>query len=769
MDLQNLPSQQTDSTTPVTRKPSLRRTTFDDVQHHAQDTTISDQQVPTKAESVDMTDSIRNSGSVQFNYQDSSNYLPHPAIKKTAQILEPSEGGAPQPSSNTYVRRKSAQLSSFSGQRQQSVSIPLQANEESTSSDESDNSVVEAEPSKTPPSLPLGNASGNGGRRKTAGSTMLGSLASFKSALSNGLGRKNVGRSNPSVHSENTLDGQLGVLTKMVKAQWEKFESSYVYRKFNILIESIGFQLTVLGIFHTVVGLSVLMVTEYVLGSELPSIGTYNIVHELCSFQAKLLLGSGWSLTQVIAKAFMAQSMVKSHNGIRLIDITAGRGFINPPTTRTMRWLFGISLLMCVIAIVLMAYEMKWAPVRSSLGAYPCTPVSYPEKPKFLRDLGNFLQGDSNFAQVYMYGLPLSDGIVGGWAAWPLAAPSQSFSVEADGVIFAANAQCADPELAPPANKTDATHFKIYNQELWGDVYLAAITVRMPAGSHEWDEYKDRDIMQKCQVSLMTGTGRVKFGFVVDEWNMATGGQIESLQVGHLLLKQRMPQPAFYGSVAKELKPTSRVFSNLTSWIGEAVGLIYNDTSYVSSQGASFANIHQWATEPDGLYHTSYTARGFMASLGCIAHYVQMQYDGFLEGTCNYYGFAGRGEITSSLWSRRFVDVSIGINLLLQFGLILAWLLLTTNDASIARAVQILDHPLRLLYELKDAASHIISTMKGEDLGEVTLRKHLREVHVKYGEKRSTRGQEVGELALDVPGEVVKFRKGRVYNFSTNC
>ncbi|KAJ3416254.1 hypothetical protein HDV05_002544 [Chytridiales sp. JEL 0842] len=712
-------------------------------------------EAPKVPESYNIVEARRNSGSVQFSQNPTT--LPVPsAIKRTAQLLDAA----------SLTRTPSG--SSYGSQRKHSGTIPVQNEVEISSSDESEESDSvdrdhEESALGTPPAiLPLN----NGGKKKSNGSRILGSIASIQSALSNGLGRKSAGRSKTSVNTETTFDGKLGALTRFAQQKWEKFEASYIYRKANILFESTGYQLAILSLFHTFVSISIFMVTELILGSELPNIGTYNIMQELVSVQAKSLIGSGWALSQVVAKAFMAQSMVKGHNGVRLVDVAAGRGYINPPTTRTMRWLFAFSLLLCELSLLFIQYEMNWTPVRTSLGAFPCTPVSYPVKPKLIDNLGTFLQGDSNFAQVYMYGLPLSDGIVGGWAAWPLSAPSQAFSVEADGVLFAVNAQCADPELAPPANKTDATHFKIFNHELWDSLYLAAITVRMPAGSHDWTENKDRDIMQRCQVSLMTGTGYVKFGFVVDEWNMATGGQIESLQVGNLVLHQRMEQPSYYGNVAKELKPTSHVFSNLTSWIAEAVELIYNDTSYVSSQGASFANIHQWATEPDGLYHTEYTARGFMAALACIAHYVQMQYDGYREGTCNYYGFAGRGLITSSEWSRRIVDVTISLNILLQFGLVLAWLLLTTNDASIARAVQILDHPLRLLYEFKDAAAHLISTMKGEDLGQATLRKHLREVSVKYGEKRSTRGQEVGELALDIPTEVVKFRKGRVYNFT---
>ncbi|KAJ3400645.1 hypothetical protein HDV05_000986, partial [Chytridiales sp. JEL 0842] len=580
----------------------LRNTTNSD--HATPATPDANAQVVPDSRKLEFEDSSihsshRHSGSaVQFGYDG------HAAvgIKKTAQMSEANEVGG---GGGAYVRRKSAQFASFSAdlaQRQHSVSIPLSQDTEESSDGSDDESSAEEERSTSLPSLPHTNDADDHQvqQKKRGGSTFLGSMASFKSGLSNTMVKKGVGRSKTSVNTENTMDGQLGVMTRFAKAQWEKFEGSYIYRKSNVLFESISYQLTILSAFHTLVAISIFLVAELVVDSELPNIGTYNIVHELVSVQAKLLMGSGWALTQVVAKAFMAQSLVKSHNGVQLIEVAAGRGYINPPTTRTMRWLFGFSLLLCEVTLFLLQYEMNWTPVRSSLGAHPCTPVSYPTKPKFLDNLGTFLQGDSNFAQVYMYGLPLADGIVGGWAAWPLAAPSPSFSVEADGVLFAANAICAEATLAPPANKTKATQFRIQNQELWDNIYLAAVEVRMPGGTHDRYHWRDSDIVQKCQISLMTGLGRIKYGFVVDEWNMATGGQVESVQVGNLLLTQRMEPHSYYGSVAKELKPTSLVFSNLTSWIGEAVNLIYNNTSYESSQGATSANIHQWASESDG-------------------------------------------------------------------------------------------------------------------------------------------------------------------------
>lgn len=65
-------------------------------------------------------------------------------------------------------------------------------------------------------------------------------------------------------------------------------------------------------------------------------------------------------------------------------------------------------------------------------------------------------------------------------------------------------------------------------------------------------------------------------------------------------------------------------FANITSWIGKMTEAVFDNHTYYSSQGASFANIMQWATLADGLYHPDMTYRGVTAAISAIAHYVLM-------------------------------------------------------------------------------------------------------------------------------------------------
>jgi hypothetical protein len=129
----------------------------------------------------------------------------------------------------------------------------------------------------------------------------------------------------------------------------------------------------------------------------------------------------------------------------------------------------------------------------------------------------------------------------------------------------------------------------------------------MPRKSHNLKGYEDQDIVQNCQLSLMTGVGQVDYKFFVDEWEMISNGRIEKLQFGDLVLTQRMEELTYYGEVAQALKDTNMQYANVTAWISEVIDIVFANSSYGSSQGATFANILQWSTLPDGLYHTELT------------------------------------------------------------------------------------------------------------------------------------------------------------------
>jgi hypothetical protein len=588
--------------------------------------------------------------------------------------------------------------------------------------------------------------------------------SSIRSGVStNGRGRFRGNRSNPSLFSAGTTDGHLGVMKTKVAKLFEDIENSNSFKLWTRTCESISWQLAFHSIINTSIALSIVAVTRWVVESRLPNIGAYNLVHAFLSLQGKLLIFSGWFVSQVIAKVFLANAVIHSH-GAPLVDVAAAKGKLNPPKTRTLRNLFWCTLFLTEIALWDMAYQMEWTPIKTFLGEYPCTPATYPVKPTIMDNLGNFLQGDTNFAKIYQYGLPLVDGLVGGWGAWPLATPAQTYSVESNGVLFVTNVVCAVPNVSTSTGpKTPATRIRLFNERFWNNVYVAAVQVWYPAGSHNWKGHEQDEVEQKCELILMSGAGRIQYSFGLDEWNMGNVEPVERVKIGDTVITPRMPEKMYFGTISRELESTNLIYSNVTSWIAEAIGAVFRNGSYLSSQGSTFANILQWATEPDGQYHVEYTARGFMASIGSIAHYVLMQYDGTVVDSCEYYGYKGHGTISASNWTKLLVYIAVGMSLGCHMALILAWALLTTGGPCADKVGQILDNPLRLLYEMREGAARLMPELGSEDFGQLSLKRHLAEVMVKFGEKRTTRGQEVGTLCLDAPSEVVKFRRGRCY------
>jgi hypothetical protein len=95
--------------------------------------------------------------------------------------------------------------------------------------------------------------------------------------------------------------------------------------------------------------------------------------------------------------------------------------------------------------------------------------------------------------------------------------------------------------------------------------------------------------------------------------------------------------------------------------------------------------------------------------------------------------------------------------------MVIGWALLSGGGENCDLASRLLDHPLRALYEMRESASRLITPLKSEDVGLISLKQHLMNVFVRYGEKRATRGNEEGVLSLDEPAFVVKIRKGRRY------
>ncbi|KAI9350320.1 hypothetical protein BDR26DRAFT_852193 [Obelidium mucronatum] len=459
--------------------------------------------------------------------------------------------------------------------------------------------------------------------------------------------------------------------------------------------------------------------------------------------------------------------MIKRGKGVSLTSMTHPIPIIklNAEEGKTLRYLFVFALVLIEATVWFLGIQMEWEPAISKLGMFPCTQVKYTTKPDIAsvsQGLGNFLQGDSDLSMIYSYGLPLGDGIVGGLAAWPLKIPSLSFSLQQKGVAFAVNAICGKLELAKPGTENGLTQFKITSTDVWSTMFSMRMAIQLPGGSHDWEEFADSDITQECEIRYIMGDAVINYGFVSDEWGGISSSNMQSIAMNDLHLDLYNSQHAYFGRVQDALGVNSK-YQNITQWVIEATNAVFANASYGTSQGALFCNIFQWATLPDGYYHTDVSWKGMAAAISIIAHYVLMQYDDAGTAQCEYSGMQGAGVIHCPSYVIAMAATSVVVCLIVELSQLFWWFLLSGGGEKNDRAAKILENPMQLLYDLRAGGTELMGDLYGEEQSSTAIRQHYEEVLVRFGESRHTRPNPVGMLILGAPGEVMAMSEKREY------
>lgn len=273
-------------------------------------------------------------------------------------------------------------------------------------------------------------------------------------------------------------------------------------------------------------------------------------------------------------------------------------------------------------------------------------------------------------------------------------------------------------------------------------------------------------MIQNCPVQLINGDGEVTFSFSVDEWEMVTGGQVREISTasGELVAKQGTSNQLYFDQFDTLIPLDDQMeWSNVTSWISTSVKSVFNGTEYRSSQGATFANIMQWATLPDGIYHTNITWKGVAAAVSMCSHYVLMQYDGTKVSRCEYQGIQKAGVI---IVPRIVIDATLIIGCLLIFfalWYVLWWVISTSTNWAVDRATRSLRFPLRLALHLKE---NIHTLMPEAGLCDSFNRDFLIKystIRVQFGESRQTLTSDVGRLAIGERSSTAKMTKEKEY------
>ncbi|KAI8611197.1 hypothetical protein BC830DRAFT_1084225 [Chytriomyces sp. MP71] len=570
--------------------------------------------------------------------------------------------------------------------------------------------------------------------------------------------------SRQSMQSDATEEGIIYDFLRRTQRWKENFLSTHFYEFCLWVYESTRFSIYVYTLTHIAILAALAIILKYGIGVQVSGIFYYNLIHAVSGFLGKVSFAYGLRATQLISKEFTARNMVKRGKGVSLTSIANPVPLVklNADEGKTLRYLFIFALVLIEATVWFLGIKMEWIPTPSKLGMFPCVPVSYPTKPAIMPGLGNFMQGDSDLSMIYSYGLPLGDGVVGGFAAWPLSTPLKSFSITHAGVAFGINVVCGKLEVARPGSENGYTQFKIDSIDVWRTMFATTIEVQLPAGSHNWEEYADSDVTQECVMRYIMGDADIEIGFLTDQWGGVISQNVQSMTINGTTIQKGDSSPYYFGAV-QDLFGVNSEYENITSWIIEGTQQVFNGTSYGTSQGATFANLFQWATEPDGLYHTEYTWRGMAAAVAILAHYILLQYNDKEKATCSYVGMEGAGVIEAPGYVVALTAGSVIICLLAELSQLFWWFLLSGGGEANDRAAKCLESPMQMFYDMRKGGTELLGELEEEDQTPRAIKRHYTDILVRFGESRRTRANPIGMLVLGEPGEVMAVNDKREY------
>ncbi|KAJ3268555.1 hypothetical protein HDV01_002572 [Terramyces sp. JEL0728] len=417
-----------------------------------------------------------------------------------------------------------------------------------------------------------------------------------------------------------------------------------VVRQVRFYFESYRFKLIVTYlIFLTITGF-IFTSTMLIPGILLNSIDVYDGIHIGTILSGHLLFMCGNQLLKCIHKGIIC-SMV-AHKGAQVNDIQSGYLASNAPGGRLRQFIFFISIVLAVL-LSFLSLDYQWVPAETLFMTGHCIPATYPYESPIYTNLGDFMQGDVDFALVYTFGIPLEDGIIGGWSSWPMANPSSSFSMNGEGFAYAIFTSCAYP--SPALNSTsNFTRVWLTKSTKTSNILEGELTLFLPNASIQTDVDIGFGVYQTCTFITKIGKGNVRTSFIYDEWEMVSTDGVKEISVGKSTIQARNSKGRTFIEFYDQLIDDTY---DLTSRYQKVLQYAYNGQDYQPSQGASFSNVLAEGTLPDGYYHDDQMWKGVAVALAVPAHYVMMQFDPSLKAQCEYYGEVGAGIFNvPSIW-----------------------------------------------------------------------------------------------------------------------
>ncbi|KAJ3017764.1 UNVERIFIED_CONTAM: hypothetical protein HDU68_011491 [Siphonaria sp. JEL0065] len=598
--------------------------------------------------------------------------------------------------------------------------------------------------------------SGKNATEKKSG-TILKSAVSLDSQQSgdSGISKIRSGRSSASSADEDTTFGKITRYIDMTKTKILESDQYCFYRK---TVDNAKYQILAIGFVQAFLFASIIIVVELVIDSILPSIQFYNLIHAVVSFQGKLLLLMGWDLARLVRKGFAAVELINEKKGVPMTEIAN----VDPESCRQVNRLFLFCLLLVEMGLWIMSYFMDWEPVETYLGSYGCTTPSYLVPWNFTDDLPQWAASNAQLAILESYGLPLASGLIGSQGAIPNIAPSPMFQMTGPGITFLIESVCENAIVSKGPNSTTTTSHLLTNQ-YWGQLFNFDVQLKFPAGSHNMHKYIEHDLLQRCHVALVTGISETTFQYTCDNWGTITANSILEINVNSKLVIKAGSSVLFdFGVIHAALGDSELTYQNTTSWIAEAVNIVLeSDNMQNPNSRGAVAAIMRWGQDVNGYYDPKATWKGLAVAVGIVSHYVLAQSDGTSKTMCDYKGNDGYGVIYAPPWTLLILIVTLICGLLMEVIVVVSWMLVVGGGEGVDRCVAMIDNPLRTLYYMRGSAGRLVTKIAGNDIGHISLLQHLAKVNLRFGEDKTTRGNEVGTLILDDPSNVIKFSRKR--------
>ena len=360
--------------------------------------------------------------------------------------------------------------------------------------------------------------------------------------------------------------------------------------------------------------------------------------------------------------------------------------------------LLGLSIALNIILCVSL-YNSIWIPVVSQEEASQCILATYSNH-TIRNHLDSYLLGKIDTSLINTFSIPLQDGLLGGWSAWPLARPDTAFTTSAMGIGYALETACYKPK--PTTKSLNGTYYNLTSIHVVENYATGDIQIYHPPSTlmNSKSTEFNTSYTSNCFFKIGFGEAETEYSFISDVWGKTVTAQLHALRMAGTRATQQ-DMHLFASDFYDGLKPDSYGFS---SRFAETLEYLYANKTLVFQAGHTTQL--SWAALPDGYYHESILWKGLAGSLGVVAHQLLMQYETTL-GTCSYQALNVKGSVSVDM---HLIDILLYFIYILAGGLLLQtiWAYLSFPGGKAGDiACLSLENPCRMALEMLDFGAEI--------------------------------------------------------------